>query len=180
VVHGVLWDPPCLISTITPPPVASSEPSCSVTLLLEQEQKIIAATTTAPLLSIELMDEEHSECFDIIERASQLIHDDQEMMRDTLRELYCHLQDHFDHEEHLMNQCKFGGGIGGQGWQGHHSDHERILRKISVLLDGPPLCLSDHHESIKEFLSGLARDLNQHIAQYDSLYVETFHKHGIN
>ena len=131
------------------------------------------STNSSLLLSIQSMDEEHNECFDIIQRASQLIHD-RPMMEEALRDLYCHLQDHFDHEEHLMNQCKFGGGIGGKGWQGHRSDHERVLSKISVLLDR-----NISHCALNELISGLAQDLNNHITQYDSLYVQTFHEHGI-
>jgi hemerythrin-like metal-binding protein len=165
-----------------PPPTSASSTTISPATYDSLDQKNNTSTSNNLVLSITSMDEEHAECFEIIERVSLTVHDKQ-VTKEALQELYCHLQDHFDHEEHLMNQCKFGGGIGGQGWHGHRSDHERILSKISKLLDteddGTADSLFSRSNDLKDIISGLAQDLNNHIAQYDSLYVETFHEHGI-
>jgi hemerythrin len=123
------------------------------------------------------MDDEHDQCFGIISHASHLVHD-KAKMKSALQELYGHLHDHFDHEEHLMHTCKYGGGTGGMGWSGHHSDHERILCKISTFLEGQ--WSSAAPNDFQEFLYSLECEIKIHITHYDSLYVETFHKHGIN
>lgn len=128
-------------------------------------------------ISIESMDQEHKECFELLTQASDNVHDKQ-ILKTTLQDLYCHLEDHFTHEEHLMNKCQFGGGMGGKGFLGHRLDHDQILKKITLYLEMNGSCISDN--DAKKFISELTTHLNHHVANYDSLYVDTFREHGIH
>jgi hemerythrin-like metal-binding protein len=132
-------------------------------------------------LGIASMDEEHEECFELLEAILSLSGNKIEL-KQHFQDLYSHLQEHFDHEEYLMHQSHFGGGRTGPGFTGHHLDHERILDMVLSVVhttehEGTAAGTPQH--VIAAFVTQVREALAQHISNYDSLYVSDFRTAGL-
>jgi hemerythrin len=140
---------------------------------------------TVQKTSIKSMDDDHTECFQLLLkiRSTDLV--EKKHAIHALEEFYQHLIEHFEQEEILMDRCQFGGGRNGMGYNGHTNDHNNILSIVSSYIDtvrqmkNSPASSSAHKEWINDkFIIHVAKALHHHIQNYDSLYTNEFHSAG--
>jgi len=109
-----------------------------------------------PSVQHEEMDHEHEDCMQALKKLQKT------RSEASLREVYDHLKEHFEHEERLFAESGFGNhGTALSGTKSHCNEHARILSEISSNFGG---------EITQKFIGDLMLHVVNHTRDYDTKY----------